>query len=495
LKTQLENWAFDIIYADHKLQEGINDINKTFTELKTTADQMRGKRDLYFPTSCGEGSLCENFNQDQMISWVMFQIEFATLHMTLYAECAVLEQTGNLTGNWTASLLYDIVHYGAKYLTDIEPGWQRFLTHRLEQMPLCDREITPKKPPSRKRSHTRVKCQTDKFANSPVGCRCNEKYYGSKIQSPSLQCNVCVAREKQQVELQLLQLKKQICHLKKLYEAAGGAKSHESCPATVIQRSPMQIFGKYPDSQSALEACQDMGRPRLCAKAEIKGTHACAAGWLSDWKGYWTAVSHPSCGGSVGYHGWGSGAVGAFCCKQDLGLKDRDLVHIQNMYGSQPYLDTREGGCEGNVLCVSAAASEDRANLGTGGTGTWRIERKAGPGNVIHGDEVYIQNMYNYHGSRTYLDTRNRGCEGNELCVSAAASKHRDGKSGTWRIGRKAGPGNVIDGDEVYIQNMYGYHYLDTRNPGCDGNVLCVSAAASNDRDSGSGTWRIVIMP
>jgi hypothetical protein len=106
---------------------------------------------------------------------------------------------------------------------------------------------------------------------------------------------------------------------------------------------------------------------------------------------------------------------------------------------------------------------------------------------------INLQNQY----SAVFLDTRGTGCEENVLCVSASSSNDRDSGSGWWKIVSVSGSsGAVQPNDQVYLLNQYRINgqngYLDTRGTGCEGNVLCVSASSSNNRDSGSGTWRVI---
>lgn len=96
-----------------------------------------------------------------------------------------------------------------------------------------------------------------------------------------------------------------------------------------------------------------------------------------------------------------------------------------------------------------------------------------------------------------YLDTRGRGCADNDLCVSTSGSQDRDSGSGTWTIAAGDGAGMELwAGEPVTLLNHYSNGgYLDTRARGCEGNNLCVSTAYSSNRDSGSGTWLLTPAP
>ena len=180
------------------------------------------------------------------------------------------------------------------------------------------------------------------------------------------------------------------------------------------------------------------------------------------------------------------------------GASAQNLVYgqtynIQNGYANWTggYLDTRAAGCQDNVYCVSTASSSRR----DGKSGTWMIKSatRIADGTPVNSfDRIYLVNQY---GTPTYLDTRGRGCQDNNLCVSTAAGSDRDSHSGTWLIIKdqwQVGPVNA--GDTVRLMNGYADWsggYLDTRAAGCQSNVLCVSTSATYNRDTGSTTWRM----
>ncbi len=70
----------------------------------------------------------------------------------------------------------------------------------------------------------------------------------------------------------------------------------------------------YKTRSSAEKACRQAGYRGLCAKSQIEGYAKCAAGWMSDWKGYWMDKTKKGCGRGRGFRGWGRGKVGAYCC-------------------------------------------------------------------------------------------------------------------------------------------------------------------------------------
>eukprot|EP00435_Cladocopium_sp_Y103_P042813 s77_g11.t3 len=70
----------------------------------------------------------------------------------------------------------------------------------------------------------------------------------------------------------------------------------------------------YKSRSKAAKACRKAGFRGLCAKSQIEGYSQCAAGWLSDSKGYWMDRTVKGCGKGRGFRGWGKGKVGAYCC-------------------------------------------------------------------------------------------------------------------------------------------------------------------------------------
>ncbi len=122
-----------------------------------------------------------------------------------------------------------------------------------------------------------------------------------------------------------------------------------------------------------------------------------------------------------------------------------------------------------------------------------------------YGDVVTLQNKWNNY-SGGFLDTRGYQKDfektGNHLCVSTATSDNRDAGSGSWKIlsasGKKAGE-PVLVGDQIHLQNQWNGGkggFLDARGYQKDfekaiGNFLCVSTATVQNRDGGSGTWKI----
>ncbi|MBK8565119.1 MAG: hypothetical protein IPN76_17715 [Saprospiraceae bacterium] len=123
---------------------------------------------------------------------------------------------------------------------------------------------------------------------------------------------------------------------------------------------------------------------------------------------------------------------------------------------------------------------------------------------LVYGDVIFLQNGWSqYMGG--YLDTRGYQKDyektGNFLCVSTAEVKNRAEGTGSWKImsatGKKEGS-PVLANDDVYLFNQWNGNggYLDTKGYQKDfektGNHLCVSTATSNNRDIGSGTWKIL---
>jgi hypothetical protein len=174
---------------------------------------------------------------------------------------------------------------------------------------------------------------------------------------------------------------------------------------------------------------------------------------------------------------------------------------IQNGYQSWAggFLETREAGCEGNALCVSTSLFKGR----DGESSTWVLLSADGKDNgkpVQRGDRVRLANKWPagnagnplYQPFGGFLDTREGNCEENPLCVSTTWNDNRDSGSGIWTI--EGNSDTIYLGQVVYLRNNYNGdgRFLDVRASGCEGNLLCVSASATSNRESGSGSWRFL---
>ena len=73
-----------------------------------------------------------------------------------------------------------------------------------------------------------------------------------------------------------------------------------------------------------------------------------------------------------------------------------------------------------------------------------------------------------------FLDTRNAGCRGDLLCFSTASVNNREpARSGAWKIETVGGTGPVTSTTAVTLRNAYGNYaggYLNTNNSACQGN-------------------------
>jgi len=187
-----------------------------------------------------------------------------------------------------------------------------------------------------------------------------------------------------------------------------------------------------------------------------------------------------------------------------------DVINLQNGWNNNKggFLDTRgyqkDYAITGNFLCVSTATNANRDKE----SGSWKIMSASGKKvgtPVLVNDVVYLQNQWNGNGG--YLDTRGYQKDyaktGNWLCVSTAKSSNRDNGSGKWKIQSANGAGTgtqIKNNSRIKLQNGWNNFqggYLDTRGYQKDyaktGNLLCVSTAKSDNRDNGSGTWKINI--
>ena len=172
-------------------------------------------------------------------------------------------------------------------------------------------------------------------------------------------------------------------------------------------------------------------------------------------------------------------------------------VFVRNMYQEKrSFLEVRYSDCErGSKYCVSTAETPERSSSGES---IWRVVPRNGAQNgtpVRFGDEVHLQNKYNNWAS--YLDINGGGCEGNVYCVSAASTPNRDNGTGVWRIRSASGKPDgmeVSEVDDIHLEIVFNLTstYLDIRESGCEDNLYCVSTANTPTRDRGTGTWRMV---
>ena len=106
------------------------------------------------------------------------------------------------------------------------------------------------------------------------------------------------------------------------------AAAHSALPSRVWYTGAPSAANRsyrYGSRQAANAACAAGGDPtnpagpppagisRLCAKAEVAGFSMCAAGWMSDFKGFWMERAAKGCGGA-GFNAWSGADAGAYCC-------------------------------------------------------------------------------------------------------------------------------------------------------------------------------------
>ncbi|MDQ1813436.1 hypothetical protein RBA41_08980 [Massilia sp. CCM 9210] len=191
---------------------------------------------------------------------------------------------------------------------------------------------------------------------------------------------------------------------------------------------------------------------------------------------------------------WCSGVTAASQNRQKLTYGT--IYHLQNNYQnwSGGYLDVRGAGC-GNMLCVSTSYWPERSSESTG---SWAISGIGNPATgtpVMPNDVIFLQNQYINSNlpSGTYLETRNKGCEFNVFCLSTSQVKDTGNSSTRWAV--MSARNYVWVGQPVSLMTYPTGSfptYLDTRGYSCSDNLQCASTSGSNNRDSGSGTWRFL---
>ncbi|QIS21393.1 hypothetical protein [Nocardia terpenica] len=115
-----------------------------------------------------------------------------------------------------------------------------------------------------------------------------------------------------------------------------------------------------------------------------------------------------------------------------------------------------------------------------------------------YGDKVHLQNGWdNWNGG--YLDTNGGypNTAGSKYGVSTAPTATRAAGTGTWVITSASGKptgAEIVSGDVVYLQNLYGGDggYLDTNGSDLTtGATYGVSTSSAKDRATGTGRWRV----
>lgn len=184
-----------------------------------------------------------------------------------------------------------------------------------------------------------------------------------------------------------------------------------------------------------------------------------------------------------------------------IDLKYGGIYHIQNVYGTGPYLDTCGGSnCDPtSAYSVSTSSSPDRAGVGTG---MWKVLSAASPPlpdgqPVKFGDLIYVANQYT---TETYLDTCGGStCDASSInMVTTSFQKDRAQlKTATWMVisaASKQTGETVRDVDPIHLQDQFKKGYLDSCGGStCDAtSVNMVSTSSLRNRAGlGTATWNL----
>jgi hypothetical protein len=109
------------------------------------------------------------------------------------------------------------------------------------------------------------------------------------------------------------------------------------------------------------------------------------------------------------------------------------------------------------------------------------------------GEAIHLRNLYAGNGG--YLDVCGPAtCGGNKYLALTSDSNNRDNGSGTWKIHTSGGgSAQISQGRTVYLLNGYANWqggFLDVCGRAPAHSTLAVSTSSSNNRDNGSGAWR-----
>jgi hypothetical protein len=179
-------------------------------------------------------------------------------------------------------------------------------------------------------------------------------------------------------------------------------------------------------------------------------------------------------------------------------LKYGDKVHLQNGYANWQggYMHTRNPDRAPWKYLVYTSDSKNRDD----DSGTWEIVSatgKAAGAEVLILDNIRLRNLYGGNGG--YLDVVPPGDPLPYKRVSTCDSANRDRSSGDWGI-YEASPrsdSKVREGDPIHLRNGFNNWqggYLDTRSgyiPAGQPSKYIVYTSDSDNRDGGSGTWRL----
>merc|ERR1711871_1247801 len=113
-------------------------------------------------------------------------------------------------------------------------------------------------------------------------------------------------------------------------------------------------------------------------------------------------------------------------------LQHGDVIHLKNMYGSGSYLDTcNHAKCSSSTKYqVSTSTLKNRDNSGTG---KWTIERVNGDGPVRNGDVIHLKNHYG-SGSYLDTCNHAKCSSSTKYQVSTSSLKNRDSGTGKWTV-------------------------------------------------------------
>jgi hypothetical protein len=202
--------------------------------------------------------------------------------------------------------------------------------------------------------------------------------------------------------------------------------------------------------------------------------------------------------------------------KNAQGIMIGSVVNLENQYPKVGgYLDSRgrvkdkpefQKLVPFQTLFVLTSPSPKRDN----GSGNWKIVSatgKAGNSILLYGDKIHLMNMYQgagYLDSSVYVrDMPMFKDYPAKIGVFTNQSNNRDNGSGTWIVrsaSSKADGTPVDENDNILLENGFpGGGFLDTvgyvtQNPSFkeyQGSSLLVFVSESNNRDNGSGTWKI----
>lgn len=204
-----------------------------------------------------------------------------------------------------------------------------------------------------------------------------------------------------------------------------------------------------------------------------------------------------------------------FHLKYEKDLKCNDTVNLVNQYSN-------EGSAEPNAGYLISRGTNDHKNynvqtspnpvVDNSPLGTWMI-KGATPNDTddpprMYDDKIQLVDQYGDQGKLPYLSIKTTPIDNLKQVYPVQASPGPDPDNGTttWQIVQASsatGASPVKNGDKIHLINQYSNAtnahpnagYLDTFGWSGKQQEFGVRTSSESNRDDGSGTWQIILIP